>query len=55
VSEQRKCDCRKMNLPINGKIVIRCEHHRGRPSKKRLVCHFEDGMVGRTHDGTYTT
>jgi hypothetical protein len=23
---------------------ISCDH-RGKPSKKRMVCHFEDGMV----------
>jgi len=43
----RKCGCVKANLPRAGRVAIRCERHLGKRSKKRLVCHFEDGMVRR--------
>lgn len=39
---EKSCGCVKMNLPRAGKIIVRCERHRGKPSKKRLVCHFEE-------------
>jgi hypothetical protein len=45
--ERKECGCVKAYLPIMGKVAIRCERHRGKPSRKRLVCHFEDGMVRR--------
>ena len=43
--EPKACGCVKARLSI-GKVMIRCERHRGKPSK-RLLCHFEDGMVRR--------
>lgn len=46
---KQKCKCRKMNLPKAGKVVIRCDQHRGKPSKSgRLVCYLDDdGIVRR--------
>lgn len=46
-----KCKCRKLDLPRAGKVVIRCPEHLGKPSKKRLVCYFdEQGIVRRESD-----
>jgi len=45
--KRKECGCVKAYLPIMGKVAIRCERHRGKESRKRLVCHFEDGMVRR--------
>jgi len=45
--QTKPCGCVKALLPIMGKVLIRCDRHRGKRSKKRLVCHFEDGMVRR--------
>jgi hypothetical protein len=44
--EPKPCGCVKARLSI-GKVVIRCDRHLGKPSEKRIVCHFEDGMVRR--------
>jgi hypothetical protein len=44
--KQKPCGCVKADLPQSGKVMIRCERHRGKPSK-RLLCHFEEGMVRR--------
>jgi len=43
----KACGCINARLERAGKVAIRFERHRGKPSKKRLVCHFEDGMVRR--------
>lgn len=45
--EPKACGCVKAQLERAGKVVIRCDRHLGKPLKKRLVCHFEDGMVRR--------
>jgi hypothetical protein len=45
--EQKDCGCVKARLERAGRVLIRCERHREKPSRKRLVCHFEDGMVRR--------
>lgn len=45
--ETKQCGCVKASLPITGKIMIRCQRHLGKQSKKHLVCHFKDGMVRR--------
>jgi len=45
--QAQACGCVKARLPIMGKVAIRCERHPGKRPKKRLVCHFEDGMVRR--------
>lgn len=45
--KRKDCGCISTLLPRAGKVAIRCERHLGKPSKKRLVCHFEDGMVRR--------
>ena len=42
-----KCKCRKMNLPRVGKVIVRCAEHRGKPSKKRLVCYLDDNGIVR--------
>lgn len=47
VWELQSCGCVKARLERAGKIIVRCDRHLGKPSKKRLVCHFEDGMVRR--------
>lgn len=46
---QRKCKCKKLTLPQSGRVVIRCEQHRGKPSKSgRLGCYLDDdGIVRR--------
>ena len=45
--KRRECGCVKADLPRLGRIMIRCKRHRGKPTKKRLLCHFEEGMVRR--------
>jgi hypothetical protein len=46
--DKKSCGCVKTKLPSVGKVVIRCERHRDKPSKKRLVCYFdEQGIVQR--------
>ena len=48
MEKKPKCKCRKLDLPRAGKVVIRCTEHRGKPSKKRLVCYIDaDGLVRR--------
>lgn len=45
--KRKKCGCIRTTLSI-GPVWIRCDRHRGKPSKKRIVCHFdEDGVVTR--------
>lgn len=43
----KKCGCVKATLTRAAKVAIRCDRHRGKPAKKRLLCHFEEGMVRR--------
>jgi len=45
--DAKACGCVKTSTLGGIKVVIRCDRHLGKPSKKRLVCHFEDGMVRR--------
>ena len=49
MEKKPKCKCWKTKLPLSGRVVVRCEKHRGKPSKSgRLVCYFdEDGIVRR--------
>lgn len=49
MEKKPKCKCLKMDLPNAGKVVVRCEKHRGKPSKKgRMVCYLDaDGIVRR--------
>lgn len=42
--ERKPCGCTKAKLSI-GKVVVRCERHRGKPSKKRKLCYWEEGQV----------
>ena len=44
---KRSCKCLKANLPIAGRVLVRCELHRGKPSKsRRLLCYWDaDGIV----------
>lgn len=44
--DRKPCGCVKANLPRAGRVMIRCERHRGKPSK-RVLAHWEDGMVRR--------
>lgn len=45
--ERQPCGCVKANLP-SGKYAIRCTRHQGKPSKRRIVAHFDaDGIVRR--------
>lgn len=44
--EKATCGCTKANLTNAGRVMIRCSRHKGKPSK-RVLCHFEDGMVRR--------
>lgn len=46
--ELKLCGCIRTDLSQSGKVLIRCERHRGKSSKKRLVCHLEDGIVVRS-------
>lgn len=43
----KACGCVKAQLFRSGtKVMIRCERHRGKPSKKRLLCYIDsDGIV----------
>lgn len=44
--DKKPCGCINTELPGVGKAVIRCERHRDKPSKKRVVCYFdESGLV----------
>lgn len=43
--ERKSCGCVKATLPQAGKVAIRCERHRGKPAKKRLLCYMEEGIV----------
>lgn len=45
--KRRKCGCVKTELPSVGKVVIRCDRHRDKPSKKRVVCYFDDQGIVR--------
>lgn len=47
MEKKPKCKCRKLDLPRAGKVVIRCAEHRGKLSKKRLVCYFDDAGIVR--------
>ena len=49
MEKKPKCKCWKTTLPLTGRVVVRCEKHRGKPSKSgRLVCYLdEDGIVRR--------
>ena len=40
----KSCGCVKATLPLSGRVSIRCEQHRGKPSK-RVLCYWEDGIV----------
>ena len=42
---RKPCGCVKANLSA-GRVMIRCERHRGK-SSKRVLAHWEDGMVRR--------
>lgn len=44
--DRKPCGCVKTELGI-GKVVIRCDRHRGKPSKKRLVCYFDEHGIVR--------
>lgn len=47
--ERKRCGCVKTELPVTGKVLIRCERHRDKPYKgKRTLCYFDDqGIVQR--------
>lgn len=44
---RKPCGCIRATLSV-GKVVIRCTRHESKPSKKRLVCHWKDGIVVRS-------
>jgi hypothetical protein len=40
--KREKCGCVKARLPRAGKLTIRCERHRGKPTKTdRRLCYFD--------------
>lgn len=43
--ERRECGCVKANLPLSGRVMIRCSRHRGKPSKRTLAYFDADGIV----------
>jgi len=43
--DRKPCGCVKATLPRAGKVAIRCERHRGKPSKRRLAYFDADGIV----------
>jgi hypothetical protein len=43
--DRKPCGCIKTELSI-GKVVVRCERHRGKPSK-RIVLYWDEGQVRR--------
>lgn len=46
--DKKPCGCIKTELQGVGKVVIRCAKHHDKPSKKRIVCYFdEQGIVQR--------
>ena len=45
--EKRECGCVKANLTRAGRVMIRCERHRGKPSKRALAHFDENGIVRR--------
>lgn len=45
--DQKPCGCVKTTLSI-GRVVIRCPRHRGKASKKRMLCFWDaEGIVQR--------
>ena len=46
---QTSCRCTKADLPRFGRVLIRCETHRGKPAKsERVLCYWDaDGIVRR--------
>jgi hypothetical protein len=45
--ETKKCGCIRANLPRAGRVAIRCERHRDKPTKRRLLAYFDEGIVRR--------
>lgn len=43
--EPRACGCVKANLPSSGKVLIACERHRGRKTKRTLAYFDANGIV----------
>lgn len=43
--KRKSCGCVNATLSISGKVAIRCDKHRGKPAKKRLLCYMEEGIV----------
>jgi hypothetical protein len=44
--KRKPCGCLKATLPKSGRVMVRCERHRGKPAKKRLLCYWsEEGIV----------
>lgn len=42
--EKKTCGCVKTKLSV-GKVIIRCDRHRGKPSKTRVLCYWDEGQV----------
>lgn len=47
--ERKPCGCVKTTLPQAGRVLIRCERHRGKPAKgERTLCYWDEhGLVQR--------
>lgn len=43
--DRKPCGCVKTELARAGKVAIRCDKHRGKPSKKRRLAYFDEGCV----------
>src|SRR5574343_1109305 len=44
---RKPCGCVKAELPLSGRVMIRCTKHRGKPSKRALAYFDADGIVRR--------
>jgi len=47
--DKSPCGCVKTELPRCGRVVIRCQQHIGKPTKKgnRVLCYFDDAGIVR--------
>lgn len=44
---RKPCGCVKAELPLSGRVMIRCRRHRGKASKRLLAYFDDDGIVRR--------
>jgi len=44
VWDRKPCGCVKTELPRAGRVMIRCDKHRGKLSKRTLA-YFDEGVI----------